>query len=137
MTIFWTPAMETGIHQIDTQHRELVNIINEMNSAHTNDQSSSALNEILPRLSIYALFHFAEEEALMSQVAEGTTFAELHEQEHQAFVEEIKRLVGSRGQQSDEELAEVLTLYLSDWLVLHITGTDRALGRMLSAKSIS
>lgn len=133
--ILWTPTMETGVRQIDIQHQELVNMINEMVVAHASGQSTTALDDILPRLTVYAMFHFGEEEALLAQVAEGTPFAEHHLQEHRSFVDEIQRLIASRASQSDYDLAEVLTLYLADWLVLHITGTDRALARLLSGKS--
>lgn len=133
--ILWTPAMETGIPQIDVQHQELVHMINEIEAAHASGQSTMALDALLPRLTVYALFHFGEEEVLLAQVAEGTTFAENHMQEHHDFSDEIHRLIASRSRQSDHDLAEVLTLYLADWLVLHISGTDRALGRMLLGKS--
>lgn len=129
--ILWTTAMDTGVRQIDLQHQELVSMINEMERAHASGQSSRALDEILPSLSAYALFHFGEEEVLLAQVAEGTAFAEHHLAEHRSFVDEIQRLIASRPSQSDHELTEVLTLYLTDWLVLHISGTDRALARML------
>lgn len=131
MTVEWTAALETGIPQIDRQHQELVGMINEMESALVNAETIAVLNDILPRLKVYAMFHFGEEEVLLAQAAEGTEFAEHHHQEHQNFVRELERLVASRSQQSDEELAEVLMMYLADWLVLHISGTDRTLARML------
>lgn len=135
MVILWTSAMETGIRQMDVQHQELVHMINEMEAAHAGGQSATALDALLPRLTIYALFHFGEEEALLAQVAEGTAFAEHHLQEHRSFGDEVQRLIASRALQTDHDLAEVLILYLSDWLVLHISGTDQALGRMLLGKS--
>lgn len=135
MKIMWSPAMETGIRQIDVQHQELVSMINEMDAAYENGQSTAVLDDILPRLTVYALFHFGEEEVLLAQVSEGTPFAEHHQQEHRSFVDEVQRLITSRPRQTDHDLAEVLTLYLSDWLVLHITGTDRALARLLLGKS--
>lgn len=135
--ISFTEGMKTGISHIDLQHQELVHMINEMALAHESGQSTSALNTLLPRLAVYALFHFGEEEVLLAQVAEGTTFAELHLQEHRSFVEEIQRLSDSRSSQSDEELAEVIILYLADWLVLHISGTDLALAKLLHKKPTS
>lgn len=127
--------METGIRQIDLQHRELVSMINEMEAAHVSGHAAAALDAVLPRLTAYAVFHFGEEEALLAQVAEGTAFAEHHLQEHRDFVAEIQRLIGGRTHQSDNDLVEVLSLYLADWLVLHIAGTDRALGCMLLGQS--
>ena len=133
--IHWTPAMNTGVRQIDLQHLELVDMINEMERAHTGGHSSIALDEILPRLSSYAIFHFGEEEVLLAQVAEGTAFAERHLIEHSGFVEEIQRLIANRGSQSDHDLAERLTRYLADWLVSHIAGVDRVLAHMLLGKT--
>ena len=133
--IYWTPSMDTGVRQIDMQHQELVSMINEMEGAHAIGQSSMALDEILPSLTAYALFHFGEEEVLLAQVAEGTAYAEHHLKEHRSFVDEVQRLTASRASQSDHDLVEVLALYLADWLVLHISGTDRVLARMLLGKS--
>ena len=59
--IYWTSAMDTGVRQIDLQHQELVRLINEMERAHAAGQSSTALDDILPSLTTYALFHFGDE----------------------------------------------------------------------------
>ena len=126
--------MDTGVRQIDIQHQELVSLINEMERAHAGGQSSMALDEILPSLTTYALFHFGDEELLLAQVAEGTAYAEHHLKEHRSFVDEIQRLIASRASQSDSDLVEVLTRYLADWLVQHISGTDRVLARLLLGK---
>ena len=126
--------MDTGVRQIDMQHQELVSLINEMERAHAGGQSSMALDEILPSLTTYALFHFGDEELLLAQVAEGTAYAEHHLKEHRSFVDEIQRLISSRASQSDSDLVEVLTRYLADWLVQHISGTDRVLARLLLGK---
>ena len=126
--------MDTGVRQIDLQHQELVRLINEMERAHAVGQSSTALDDILPSLTTYALFHFGDEELLLAQVAEGTAYAEHHLKEHRSFVDEIQRLIASRASQSDSDLVEVLTRYLADWLVQHISGTDRVLARLLLGK---
>jgi hemerythrin len=133
--IYWTSAMDTGVRQIDMQHQELVSLINEMERAHAGGRSSMALDDILPSLTTYALFHFGDEEVLLAQVAEGTAYAEHHLKEHRSFVDEIQRLIASRASQSDSDLVEVLTPYLAEWLVLHISGTDRILARMLLGNS--
>ena len=132
--IYWTSAMDTGVRQIDLQHQELVRLINEMERAHAAGQSSTALDDILPSLTTYALFHFGDEELLLAQVAEGTAYAEHHLKEHRSFVAEIQRLISSRASQSDAELVEVLTRYLANWLLTHISGTDRVLARKLLGK---
>ena len=127
--------MDTGIRQIDMQHQELVSLINEMERAQAGGRSSMALDDILPSLTTCALLHFGDEELLLAQVAENTTFAEHHLKEHRNFVDEIQRLIAHRASQSDSDLVTVLTLYLADWLVLHISGTDRVLARVLLSKS--
>ncbi len=128
--------MDTGVRQIDLQHQELVSLINQMERAHAGGQSSMALDDILPSLTTYALFHFGDEELLLAQVAEGTAYAKHHLKEHGSFVDEIQRLIASRASQSDADLVDMLTQYLSDWLVLHISGTDRVLARLLLGKPV-
>lgn len=78
MRLIWTPELVTGVRQIDLQHQELIDLINELESAHESGQHTAALSEVLPRLTGYALFHFATEEGLMAKVAPSAAFAQHH-----------------------------------------------------------
>jgi hypothetical protein len=75
MRLNWNAELVTGVRQIDLQHQELIELINELESAHERGQDDLALADVLPRLTSYALFHFCTEEGLMAKVAMNTSYA--------------------------------------------------------------
>jgi hypothetical protein len=62
--IAWEQKYNTGIKEIDTQHKRLVDIINELYDARHSQSSQAVLNVILSRLIDYAEYHFDFEEAI-------------------------------------------------------------------------
>jgi hemerythrin-like metal-binding protein len=124
MPLHWNDTLGTGHRQIDRQHQELIDLINEFEQmVHTgHEQDAWAL--ALPRLQTYVLFHFATEEALFGQT--DAAHAARHQAQHRAFVDRLAQwraapAVDPRG----------LLDYLKTWLVEHIMKTDRELARQL------
>jgi len=119
--ITWEKKYNTGIHEIDTQHKRLVDIINELYDARHSQSPQAVLNVILSRLIDYAAFHFDFEEALISRV--NHPGLEEHEAEHQQFRNKIKEIL---GHQDEEEfvIEDMLMAFLQDWLTNHILIED-------------
>jgi hemerythrin len=61
----WSDKYSVGIKTIDSQHQELVNIINRLFDAVTNHEADKVINSILDALMDYTKTHFALEELLM------------------------------------------------------------------------
>lgn len=129
MPLIWTDTLATGLRQIDLQHQELIELINALELAHDAGQRQEAIEEILPRLRAYVMFHFGTEEALMP-TADGM-HAERHRRQHREFSERITQL----GQMSPESIdLPALIDYLKHWLIEHIMKTDRDLVRLIQGR---
>lgn len=125
MPIAWTAALATGVRQIDLQHQELIDLINELDAAHAAGRQAEALDEVLPRLAAYVLFHFGTEEALMGATEGAAAHAALHAREHRLFAERVAELRADPG-----DLAGFID-YLKDWLIGHIMKTDHDLAALI------
>jgi hemerythrin len=124
MPLEWTQDLAVGIRQIDLQHQELIGIINELEQAQREPAQARALEEVLPRLSSYVLFHFGTEEAMMGRLPGPPPQVAKHIQEHQRFAGEVAAL--RERKPSPAELAAFVD-YLKRWIVEHIMKTDREL----------
>jgi hemerythrin len=135
MRLIWNADLATGVRQIDLQHQELIELINELESAHELGQNQLALAEVLPRLTSYALFHFGTEEGLMAKVAVNTPYAQHHLNEHRLFAEKVAQLRAETSADPAHTTAQLLN-YLKSWLLEHIMKTDKALGKLLLTRSV-
>lgn len=128
MPLEWTQDLAVGIRQIDLQHQELIGIINELDRAQGEASQARALEEVLPRLSSYVLFHFGTEEAMMDRLPGPPPCVAKHFQEHQRFAGEVAALRDQKP--SPAELAAFVD-YLKRWIVEHIMKTDREMAAYL------
>ena len=119
--IAWEKEYNTGIHEIDTQHRRLVDIINELFDARHSQSPQAVLNVISSQLIDYAEHHFVFEEALISRLNKPK-LAE-HMVVHQKFRDQITEIL---RQQSEEEyvVEDILMKFLQGWLTKHILIED-------------
>jgi hemerythrin-like metal-binding protein len=121
--ITWGPRLETGIAIIDSQHKRLVEIINEFAEARESGRSEEIMGAIFDELVAYTETHFSVEEKLMT--SHDYEDIEAHRREHRAFTDQIKmdRYNFSTGTwQFDQRLMD----YLRGWLVKHIAASDQA-----------
>lgn len=128
MRLTWTAEMATGVRQIDMQHQELIALINDLENAHAAGREAAALDEALPRLAAYVLFHFGTEESLMKNSGIASAHFALHKQQHKSFAARIDTL-RSRPDAATE--LPGLIDYLKTWLVEHIMRSDRELVAIL------
>lgn len=126
MPLTWDDKFTTGVRQIDLQHQELIQLINELESAHAAGRQAEAIDEVLPRLGAYVLFHFGTEESLMP--AQASAHAEKHRRQHAEFADRVAEL---REGILDSDDFEALIIFLHRWLEQHIMKTDRELGRLI------
>ncbi len=66
--ISWKKEYNTGIEEINAQHKKLVGIINELHEAKETGKAQDALDGILLKLIDYTKFHFAAEKALLEDL---------------------------------------------------------------------
>jgi hemerythrin len=135
--IIWSSDYDTGVEEIDDQHRILVNTINEANEKLQSDSSLGVLESITKDLLSYALYHFETEEELMQEhdyKSYSVEQYEAHMKQHRDFsaqVVAVRETIKAGNPMPKEELIAFLT----NWLINHINKTDKKLAAFLHSKA--
>ncbi len=127
-TFAWSDRFLTGEGTVDSEHRELVRIINWVGSLHAQDAQSADIEKVLEELVQYAVVHFSHEEELMAQAGCDQRHVELHQRIHRDFARQIANMRQVKAGSSDTEF---LLRFLTNWLAYHILGTDQAMARQV------
>ena len=130
----WKEEYSVNIEQIDSQHKILVDMINQIYIAMHERKSQEILESTLEGMISYAANHFLTEEHLMSK--HGYPYLAGHKQEHDQFKEKINEYV-SRVENGKRVLPLEIVLYLKEWLAKHILETDKNYMPFLSNKGVS
>lgn len=117
----WNDQFKTGILQIDSQHRKLVEIINSLHDAMREGKGKEVLAPVLGSLVNYTRTHFKDEERLMAQY--GYPKLETHKVIHQKLVDKVMDLQEKFNSGNVFITVEVM-IFLKDWLSGHILGDD-------------
>lgn len=125
--------MVTGIRTIDLQHQELIDMINDLDDAIAEGRQTAAIDDVLPRLTAYVLFHFSFEESLMKDAETAHDHFAAHAEQHRLFGARIAELRAHPETSGD---IGALASYLKMWLVEHIMRTDRELATLLAAQAV-
>jgi hemerythrin len=122
----WTPAMSTGVPDLDHQHKVLIAHLNRLTQAMSEGRGPEQLDETLDFLQLYAAKHFADEESDMA--AWHCPAAEENKRAHAEFIDRFGLLRAEVRAAGATDGAVARTAYaLSTWLVLHIQGCDTQL----------
>jgi hemerythrin-like metal-binding protein len=121
--------LSTGISEQDTQHKKLIDLINQLNDAMKAGHGADVLGKVLNELVNYTVFHFGYEEKLMGQHKYEDTPA--HKSEHVKFVQTVGDFKKKFDSGSAVISVEIMN-FLRDWLTNHIMKTDKKLGQALN-----
>lgn len=119
--LVWSNDLNTGIDVIDSQHRRIVDFINQLGDARQAGDRA-AIGEVIEGMIDYTLSHFAFEESLMEDA--GYEFLRGHKKVHELFV---KRVAAMQTQfRAGDDVTEELHALLRRWLFSHIRSDDAA-----------
>ncbi|QNN59195.1 bacteriohemerythrin [Diaphorobacter ruginosibacter] len=117
--LVWLPELDTGIDEIDRQHRRIVEYINtlhELRSTHDRE----ALGNVIGEMVDYTISHFVFEESLMESA--GYLFSGPHKKVHELFTRRVAEMQ-TRFEAGEDVTAELHGM-LSRWLFNHIRNED-------------
>ncbi len=120
--ITWGEKLETGLTVIDNQHKHWVGLINQLDQAMVEGRGLEQLVETLNALLEYTHSHFRTEEVLMER--HGYEDLALHRREHRVFTDQVE-IYRDRLELGQNILTVQVMQYMREWLVTHVTGTDR------------
>lgn len=123
MTYFvWTSDLDTGIEVIDSQHRQIVNYINEIHDA-IDRSDESLVYSVLDHLTEYTISHFTFEENLM-ELANYPLFPD-HKMVHESFTARVRQYHDQVSRTGDVfTTARQVMVDLQVWLISHIKRED-------------
>ena len=129
-TFVWSDRYLTGEDLVDSEHKELVRIINQVGNLEAGEtEKPETIQSILEALVQYAVNHFAHEEALMTSAGCDERHSSLHKKIHRDFANQVTAM---RQVSLGADDTESLLRFLSNWLAYHILGIDQAMTRQVS-----
>lgn len=121
MVLEWKEEYSVHVKEIDDQHKQLVEHINELSSTPPLEISKK-LPEVIAQLKKYSLDHFETEEKYFDKF--NYDDAERHKEEHEKFKEKISEFKKKAEQDAMATLFEIID-FLGDWLVDHLIEMDQ------------
>lgn len=122
----FTDDLVTGNEVIDSQHKELINKINDLLRSCENSSSKDDATKMLNYLSEYTNYHFGAEESLQESI--GYPGIEEHKKKHaelKATVQELYDLLAKEKGPTDA-FAAMVNEKVTEWLYYHIQSFDRS-----------
>ncbi len=129
----WKDSYSVGIESIDNQHKKLINLINQLQTAVDYSTGELFEREALDELVEYTVTHFHYEEEMMEE-HQYPEF-EAHRAKHDEMVGRVNRLLEEYPGNPDAVMAKAVG-YLKNWLIKHINGTDKEYSEFLIGKGV-
>ncbi|MGK5089544.1 bacteriohemerythrin [Bdellovibrionota bacterium FG-2] len=130
----WDDKFSVGNTGIDTQHKQLISLINDLSVASATGKGREIVGKTLLGVVDYTVTHFAYEENLMQTQAYPDYAA--HKKQHDDLVQQASVLVVKQKSGTTMISIEVMN-FLMNWLTHHINGTDKKLGAFLQTQGIN
>lgn len=127
--IVWRKEFETGVPDVDHEHRELVDLINKLhdsiNAQASKDTVTAFLGEVFAKISA----HFALEETIMRKHRYDDYPA--HKAEHEKLLDDLRDIMDDHEADNSIDYQKALGEVVRDWFVNHFKTRDARLHRML------
>jgi hemerythrin-like metal-binding protein len=126
MALFeWKDEYLLGLESLDFEHKDLFQCINDLYEQCGIQAEGDELEDCLGQLHARLAAHFALEESAMREMK--NPHYEAHKAEHDRFLEEVTEVVASFRSDSGGEHVEAFAIRVKEWILTHITTTDRQL----------
>ncbi len=119
----WDKRLSVGLPSVDTQHKLLIEALNELHSGVMRGEPRNVTGLSLRTLLVYAHNHHASEEALMAKV----DYPDLRQ--HQALHRELQQVLEAhlaRLERGESSISLEFLLFVRDWFTNHFQKMDRA-----------
>jgi len=130
----WSDTFSVGDERIDSQHKALINNVNDLLMACREGVGLGKLPETLNFLEGYVLEHFRDEEEYQRSL--GYPGYDAHRAEHAMFIKDLRELKSELEKKGPSlALAIKTSSVVIGWLRDHFQGSDRELGRFIALHS--
>jgi hemerythrin len=130
MVLEWTKKMSVGNETIDSEHKLILALVNDVDSA-IRTKDDAFIGQALNVLEQATRAHFENEE----RIAQAINFPfDEHNLEHRYILDELQaikeKLADNQGEWS-ESVAEYYYMFLSNWAVEHVMEDDMKMKSLL------
>ena len=129
----WKDEYSVGIDSIDDQHKRLLNLINQLQTAVDHSTGEQFEREALDELVDYTKTHFTYEEGLMRD--NDYPEFEPHKAQHEKMFKKVEEVLAEYEEDHDTAMSNAAD-YLKQWLINHINGTDKEYSSYLIGKGV-
>lgn len=130
----WKDSLSVGIDSIDNDHKKLLTLINNLQTAVYYPTGEAFERQALQELVDYTKYHFEREEKMMRD-NEYPDY-EPHKQQHEAMIAKVSGFLDAY-EKDREGTVEEITVFLKEWLLKHIAGTDMKYSDHLQSRGVS
>jgi hemerythrin len=118
--INWDKSLSVKVKEIDTQHKELIKLINKTHKLAKKTQNDSELTPLVDEMIEFARIHFSTEERYFDKYHYPD--AEKHKKEHLKLL--LKVLKFKDKLDAKQPILEDFLQFLKDWLEDHLKTQD-------------
>lgn len=127
--IEWRPEFETGVAEVDHEHRELVDLINALHVEIGANAPKKVVRGFLGEVFAKISAHFALEETVMRKHRYDEYAA--HKAEHEKLLDDIRDIMDAHESDVFVDYEAALGRAVRDWFVDHFKTKDARLHRIL------
>ena len=130
--IEWQSRFETGIAEVDFEHKNLIDLVNRALEQFEASTSQESTSETLGEIDAKITAHFALEEKIM-RGARYPGYA-AHKADHERLLDDIRAIMDANEAGEYAKQAECLAERLSTWFTAHFKTEDARFHAFMSAK---
>jgi hemerythrin len=123
--IQWRKEFETGVPDVDYEHREMVDLINALGEQVEAHASRHQIQQFLGEVFAKIAAHFALEESIMRKHAYDEY--EAHKAEHEKLLDDIRDIMD----EAEADYNQALSATVGAWFVNHFKSKDARLHKKL------
>jgi hemerythrin len=122
--VVWDEKYATGIHLVDSQHKELFSLTNELFHACLGEEETlkEVFKETMERMVDYVRFHFSAEQEILQRI--NYPGYQEHKKMHDTLIKDILDSVKEYNY-GKKFVPNQFVRILRDWILSHIALTDR------------
>ena len=132
-SIEWRDDFNINVRELDAQHRTMAGLVNRLHRAVDDHEAPEAVGAILAQLVECTRDHFATEERMMLE--HGYPEYGAHMREHQDLLEQLETLRRKVSGGAGPVFAAGAD-FSSDWVMVHLLGSDKRFGDFLNRKNV-
>jgi len=131
--IEWDDSMSVNVDLIDAQHKMLIQKLADLSAAFRRGLEQNKIMKTLDFMIDYTDFHFSAEEKVMEE--NNYPGLEEQKQQHEEFKLTLNNILEDYKEEgTTAEIATTINVFLLNWLIKHIMGSDSKLGNFLTQK---